>query len=342
MSVSFKIHARRAMLSTIAFSNLRRLLPSAGGRGVIFTLHHVRPKTSEPFDPNAHLEITQEFLNETIITAKAAGLVPAKLEDLPELLVNSDPSVRYCFFTLDDGNRNNAEFAAPVFRAHNVPYTIFICPGFVNRTSTMWWETTAALLRSNSKVSFDFENGLEHIEVASTGAKLAFYARISNFVASTDEDRAVKQIDALARSLGVDPIAIVDREIMNADELAKLSADPLCSFGGHALTHRNLARLSEADMRHEIEQSCRLVSDYGKREVTSFAFPYGWQRAAGGREFKACADLGLKVALTTQPGVLQTADASRPTGLKRVSLNGHFQHKRYVSALISGLPFKFT
>jgi peptidoglycan/xylan/chitin deacetylase (PgdA/CDA1 family) len=342
MRVTLKTHATRAMLRTIALMRLGQLIPSAGGRGVIFTLHHVRPKAPQSFDPNAHLEITPEFLSEVIVTAKAAGLVAARLEDLPTLLANGDPGTRYFFFTLDDGNKNNAEFAAPVFRAHNVPYTIFICPGFVTRTRTMWWETTALVLRNNKAISFDFGSGVDIIDTTSIRAKHAAFERIARFVEQIDEDTAVAHIDALARSLDIDPMSIVEREIMDAHELANLSTDPLCTFGGHTLTHCNLARLTEQRMRDEIERSCTLVSSYGKRPVKSFAYPYGWKRAAGPREFKACADLGLSVALTTQLGILRTPYGSSLTSLKRVSLNGHFQHERYVRALISGIPFKFA
>ncbi|MGL4489210.1 MAG: polysaccharide deacetylase family protein, partial [Rhizobiaceae bacterium] len=123
MTVSLKTHAAKAVLSAIDWTRLGRLFPSARGRGVIFTLHHVRPKASHTFAPNAHLEITPEFLSDALQVAKDAGLIPARLEDLPALLSDGDPSSRYFAVTLDDGYRNNAEHAAPVFRQHKVPYT---------------------------------------------------------------------------------------------------------------------------------------------------------------------------------------------------------------------------
>ncbi len=341
MTVTPKTHITRAILSTIALSGVSSLFPVARGRGVIFTLHHVRPKNAQAFDPNAHLEITPEFLDEAITVAKAAGLIPVRLEDLPSLLADTNGSKRYVCFTLDDGYRNNAEFAAPVFRKHNVPYTIFICPGFVTRTRALWWETITAVLRQENSITFNFSNGLATIDTASISAKQAVFSRFANFVESINEDQAVHAIDALARSVGIDPLSIVDAEIMNERELALLATDPLCTLGGHTMTHCNLARVGADQLALEITNSCKLVSEYVQQPVKTFAYPYGWQRAAGTREFNAAEALGLSVAVTTVPGVLQSADITNITALKRISLNGHFQSKRYVSALLSGLPFKF-
>jgi peptidoglycan/xylan/chitin deacetylase (PgdA/CDA1 family) len=341
MTVTLKTHITRAILSSIALSGVGNLFPAARGRGVIFTLHHVRPKTEQSFDPNAHLEITPGFLDKAITVAKASGLIPARLEDLPVLLANTDEAKRYVCFTLDDGYRNNAEFAAPVFRKHDMPYTIFICPGFVTRTRTLWWETITAILRQEDNLTFNFTGELETINTASISAKQAAFARFANFVETSIEDQAVYAIDSLARSVGLDPLSIVDAEIMDPRELAVLSTDPLCTLGGHTLTHCNLARVSDDQVSMEISNSCKLVSEYAQQPVKTFAYPYGWQRAAGPREFKAASAIGLSVAVTTVPGVLQSADITKMSSLKRISLNGHFQNKRYISALLTGLPFKF-
>lgn len=341
MKARMKTYAIRAALAAIALLQLGKLFPALGGRGVIFTLHHVRPKSPRSFDPNAHLEITPEFLEIAILASKNAGLVPARLQDLPRLLASTDKTTRYVCFTLDDGYKDNASFAAPIFAKFNMPYTIFVCPGFVLRTRTIWWKTIAAMLDKTSKVSFDFGSGLETLETSSRRAKLSAFNRFGRFVAEADEDSAVSQIDRLAQSLGVNAHSIVEDETMNAGELAALSRDNLCSFGGHTLTHCNLKRVSPERLHHEIKQSSDLVSSYVGAPVTTFAYPYGGAHAAGAREFTAAKTRGLSVAVTTVPGTLTPSALQTMTGLKRVSLNGHYQKYRYVSALISGLPFQF-
>ncbi len=330
--------AIRSVLEAIAALRLDKVLPGAGGRGLIFTLHHVRPATNSTCNVNAHLEVTPEFLEQAILTAKDAGLTPVRLEDLPHLLSDENDRRRFVCFTLDDGNRDNATFAAPMFRKHAIPYTVFIAPGLSNRTHTMWWETLGGLLGRVSSLSFDFGNGPEFVSCKSAAQKHALFARFADFVETTDEDAAVVRIDALAISLGIDPRAIVEREILTLDEVKHLAKDPLVSFGGHTVSHCNLRRVDEKRLEDEIRESCQTVGDYWGQEVRAFAYPYGGRNAVSPREWQAAMRAGLKVAVTTQPGVL---GADSPlTALHRVSLNGLYQKKRYVRALISGLPFR--
>ncbi len=334
--------AIRLLLNAVSYLKLASLFPKASGQGLIFTLHHVRPATSSAFDPNALLNITPEFLEQAIVASQQAGLIPVRLEDLPTLLAGLDKSKKYVCFTLDDGYKDNAEFAAPIFRKHNVPYTIFICPGLTNRTRTMWWETVAYILRDNAEISFDFGSGPEVLKLISWHAKQAAFFRFAKFVELTDEDSAVQKIDALAKSLGIDLMAIVEREIMSESELRALAKDPLVSFGGHTMTHCNLARVSPDRLNYELSESCKVVAGYAGKSVDSFAYPYGHSYTVGKREFSAAKNLGLKLAVTTQPGVLKACSLDNVTALKRVSLNGWYQHPRFVKALISGVPFLFV
>lgn len=332
--------AIRGGLEAVALSNAGALWPSAAGRGVIFTLHHVRPAQTDAYRPNALLSVTPQFLDAAIEVSLRAGLVPVALEDLPGLLADPTDSRRFVCFTLDDGYRNNAEYAAPVFCKHGVPYTIFICEGFAERTRSLWWETAEQLTRDKDALAFDFGNGPEALAMHDVAGKQLAFNRLSDFVQTVDEDDAVARLDAAARENGIDPLSIVDRLVMTQQELKELSRDPLVAFGAHTLTHVNLKRVEAKRLRQEIAGSIEAVESYVGRKPISLAYPYGYATAVGEREFSAAADAGVKIAVTTQPGVLTAANLSRPTGFNRVSLNGLYQERRYVRALISGIPFK--
>lgn len=332
----------RVGLEITANPLVRRMFPQAAGRGVIFTLHHVRPACEDGFQPNALLSVTPEFLEEAIWAAIESGLTPVHLHDLPALL--ADPSERRNFvaFTLDDGYRDNAEFAAPVFRKFGIPYTIFVSPGFVERKRSMWWETAAALAGKTSAFAFDFGNGPETIRCADTAGKLAAFDRLAAFVRTIDEDEAVRRIDEAARRHHIGPMAIVDELVMDATQLRNLAADPLAHFGAHTVNHVNLRRVGPERLQREIADSMALIETYTGQRPRSFSYPYGWSTAVGDRAAAAVASAGIPVAVTTQPGVLTMQRLAKPTELPRVSLNGYYQQKRYVKALISGIPFWLT
>jgi peptidoglycan/xylan/chitin deacetylase (PgdA/CDA1 family) len=327
-------------LEAVALSRAWRFWPAAAGRGVVFTLHHVRPAAAKPHNPNGLLSVTPQFLDQAIVAARESGLAPVALEDLPRLLADPADRRRFVCFTLDDGYRDNAEHAAPVFRRHAVPHTIFITKGFVERTRSQWWETAEELTAKVERLEFDFGAGPEIVPMATAAQKMTAFERLSRFVQSGDEDAAVERLDETARAHGVDPLGITRRLVMDAGELRDLAKDPLARFGAHTLTHIALARVDEARLRAEITGSADAVEAYIGRRPTTFAYPYGFPAAVGEREFRVLKELGFAVGVTTQPGVLGPWSVERPAAISRVSLNGLYQKKRYVKALVSGIPFR--
>ncbi|MGU4174172.1 polysaccharide deacetylase family protein, partial [Pseudomonas aeruginosa] len=190
-----KYGAIRAGLEVSSLPAVRSAFPSFAGRGVIFTLHHVRPGGAvSAFAPNVQLSVTPQFLEEAIQAALECGLVPVHLHDLPALLADNHEGRSFCAFTLDDGYRNNADYAAPIFRKYAVPYTIFITPGFVERTRSLWWETAAALTQKVASFEFDFGAGPGHVACASPSQKAEAFTRLEDFVQNFSEDEAVERI----------------------------------------------------------------------------------------------------------------------------------------------------
>jgi peptidoglycan/xylan/chitin deacetylase (PgdA/CDA1 family) len=329
-----------AGLEAIALSRISRLLPKAAGRAVIFTLHHVRPYIDRPFDPNSLLSITPDFLEAAIQEAMSQGYIPVALTDLPELLARKDDGKRYVAFTLDDGCRDNAEHAAPVFRKYDVPYTLFITKGLVERTHTMWWETAEALLREVDQFQFDFGEGKEVVTCASIKQKNAVFLRIARFIESIDEDTAVNRLNQTAITHYIDPVKIIENEVLNAAELKNLASDPLAHFGAHTVSHCCLTRIDAARLEREMIDCIEAIKSWTNKTPTSIAYPYGWKRACGAREANAALKAGLTIGVTTQPGILEKPTRDEWMLLPRVSLNGHYQKRRYVAALMSGIPFR--
>jgi hypothetical protein len=143
---------------------------AARGRGAIFTLHHVRPHRPPPLDANGHLEITPDFLDAAIRRLKAEGYRFAALDDVPHLLAAAPDGPPFATFTLDDGYRDNAEHALPVFERHGVPFTVFVTKGFSN-AATRSGGRREALLNATDRFTIETDGGPKTHVVTSIAAK---------------------------------------------------------------------------------------------------------------------------------------------------------------------------
>lgn len=319
----------------------RRFHPASRGRGVIFTLHHVRPALApSAFQPNGHLEVTPEFLDAAISALFAEGYEPVALEDVPARLA-APGGRRFFAMTLDDGYRDNRDHALPVFRKHGVPCTVFVTKGYIERSHTMWWRTAEALIAKGENIALDLDTAPRPIVCASSADKVRAFGQIAAVALHSRQDEAIDALDRSALSSDIDPLALVDEAVMDADELRSFSADPLVSLGAHSVSHASLAHLDEARLYEELRGSRDTVAAITGRPPKTFAYPYGKAAAASEREFRAAARAGYEIAVTTVPGILAGDAMTRaPMALPRISLNGYFQKPRYVTALASGLAFR--
>ena len=287
--------------------------------GIIFMLHRVYHYEKGQLAPNEKLKVSPEYLEQTIINYKNEGFLFISLDDLARcLLTKQFPKSPFIVMTLDDGYRDNFVNAFPIFIRHNVPFTIYITPGFIDHTVPLWWHLLEDVLISRQ----------QQVQL-STGELLGCETREQKEVAF------MRIREQILKDPNVDPMSILYQLFENIDEvqasndchlllnweqIAELSRHQLCTIGGHTMTHPPCSQLSEERFREEVCGSIQTIEAHIKKRVEHFAYPFGTKNEVGKREFELIRVFGFKTVTRVGGGVLTSWNSHSTTALPRVHL----------------------
>jgi peptidoglycan/xylan/chitin deacetylase (PgdA/CDA1 family) len=338
--VSLRKTAIRAGFETLYLTGMHRLARQfLAGAGAILTFHRVRPASADPFQPNRGLEITPEFLEEVIVSIRDVGIDIVTLDEVHRRVSNNDRSRRFIAFTFDDGYRDNLEFAWPALKRHDVPWTLFLPTAFADGSGELWWAAIEKAIARNTSIEVEIDGAEKSFDCSTPQAKQATFETIYAYLRSRETWGALMApVREIAFGYGVDMARQCREMCMGWDEIAELASHPLTTIGGHTVTHPILAKLPEDALRAEMADGARRIEEQLGVRPAHFSYPVGSPDAAGPREFAIAADLGFRTAVTTRPGVLFRDHARHLTALPRLSVNGEFQHRRYLDVLLSGAP----
>jgi peptidoglycan/xylan/chitin deacetylase (PgdA/CDA1 family) len=326
------------MLETLYFSGAHAMLrPVLGGVGAILMLHHVRPARRDRFQPNRLLEVTPQYFERVIRRLRRSRTDLVSLDEVHRRLRESDFPHRFVAVTFDDGYRDNLEFAYPILKKYQVPFTIFVATSFADRVGELWWLALEAVVAQNELVGVRIDGQDNWFEARSVHEKREVFEHIYRYLRQLKSEEELRKImRELATRHRVDMAAYSKDLCMTWPELATLAADPLVTIGAHTVNHPILSKLSDQAVRAELDNSRAVIEAALGVRPQHLAYPVGDRNAAGPREFGIAAKLGFKTAVTTRPGVIFDQHAGHLTALPRISLNGEFQRPRYAKVLLSG------
>lgn len=338
----------KAVLNGLYYTGIQSICaPLTQGVGSILMLHRVGNFPVREFSPNSHLSVSPEFLDVTILRLKQAGYEFVSMDEMAERLSEGswDRSDRPAIaITLDDGYRDNLENALPVFKRHEVPFTIFIAPGLVDASHTIWWEDLEHLIASTNRIGMKLpDRGFSSFDTKTTAEKLDAFSQLMAYLTTEVSEYQQREIlSRLSNEHNHDGVEHARNSIMNWKELKSLAQDPLCTLGAHTIGHYAVARLSQDSATAEISESRSILEDRLGQPIQHFAYPYGYPAAAGNRDFEIVRELGFKTGVTTRHGVLYPEHKDHLSALPRISLNGSYQSMRYVRTLLSGVTTRMN
>jgi len=331
-----KYGAIRAALELLSLSRLPALVRARSRcRGVIFTLHRVLPSAPVDFSPNSILQVTPAFLEAAIERTRQSGFDILSLDDALERMRAKRTRRPFAVFTFDDAYRDNLQYALPILQRLQCPFTLYVPTALVDGVGEVWWQALEDVVATSKALVVPREGEHTYVPTGSLAQKNRVYARLYWEMRSMPEPERAAFMRDLAVRAGIDMERHCRSLIMAWSELQAFADEPLCTIGAHTVHHYELSKLTEAQARAEMLESVTVLEAQLGRRPQHLSYPIGSLRAAGAREYAIAESLGFRSAVTTVPGGLFEAQAHDLMALPRISLNGHFQSRRYLDVFLA-------
>ena len=159
---ALKTSFMRFGLNVIGRSGLANAIkPVFGGLGAVLMLHHVGNRAPSYFGGNDHLSIKPEFLTQILDEFRQECIDIVSLDEAIWRMKTDKKTAPFVALTFDDGYRDNIETAYPILQSFRVPFTIFVCSGFVDRKVPIWWLSLESIIQSNNEIEL-YIDGTTH------------------------------------------------------------------------------------------------------------------------------------------------------------------------------------
>lgn len=106
--------------------------------GRILMLHRVVKQRSDN-PKQRELEVTPQFLEQTINEYREHGYHFVSIDQVYEIVTGKDKGKPFVCLTFDDGYQDNYTLAYPLLKRLNVPFAIYVTTGFIDNRLSMWW-----------------------------------------------------------------------------------------------------------------------------------------------------------------------------------------------------------
>ena len=248
------------------------------GLGVVLMLHRVVNRRSR-IAANRDLEITANFLEQTILEYRQKGYAFVNQSEIADIIERGSRKDKFVCFTFDDGYRDNYEIAYPIFKKYNIPFTIYVTTDFYEQKALLWWYVLEDLCVTDEEF-------------------LAYREKIFDLKTAEIENAFREWFPGMNYSFA----DMVNKMSLTVAQIKELSDSGLCCIGSHTVTHPRLDKLTPEEQRYEISTSKHKLEAVIGKSVEHFAFPYGYYNTA---TVPIVAECGYKTAVRAYGGIVR-------------------------------------
>jgi len=268
---------------------------------IIYT-HHIIDKADKDYEFLKCIDFfdTQEFIKKIKYLKKHYTFI--SLEDAVELLKHKKRLANRIVLTFDDGYRSVYERAFPILKKYNVPAVVFLTVDFLENKRISWFDKLILLISRTEEQEFKTDKiSAKKFRLGTKKEKKRTFLEINKYLKTIPDDEKDAILNELEQRLGGKTCRSQNKEnlMLNWEQIDKMRASGLISFGAHTRTHPILSNISLDRAEREILTSKRIIENRLNVPVKFFAYPGGCLNPAIKKIVRAS---GYLAALTTRSG----------------------------------------
>lgn len=228
---------------------------------------------------------------------------------------------RSALVTFDDGFKNNLQVAFPVLEEFGLPACIFLTTDFIGTRDILWFDELFLLMKEGERLGIPLPLvGKEAKEQYLAGELSKAY---SCCVEALKRGGAQGRDELMAELHRLVPLErerwLADFGPLDWDDVRRLEASGLISFGVHTATHRILTELRDDELHRELAAPReKLAAELG-HEPLSFCFPNGCPGDDFNRRHQEfLKGSGYHFAFTTEDRLFKW-EGGDPLGISRIA-----------------------
>jgi peptidoglycan/xylan/chitin deacetylase (PgdA/CDA1 family) len=296
--------------------------PFYSGLGSILMFHRVCPSSSSPrIRGNAGLEVTPEYLENTILFLRKNNYEIISLSQAAKILNGDHERRKFAVFTFDDGYADNYLYAYPIFKKHDIPFTIYVTTDLPDGEAILWWYLLEDLILKENRVEFELNSRKYQYSCVSTLEKDWAYNEIHKLILDGTSNHLIQRVRQVFESYDINFSEKTSELSLTWKQIREMSGGPLAEIGAHTMHHRALSKLSESDVQKEIEGSRNKIEIETGQKVEHFSYPFGTRNEVGEREFRVAKECGFVTSTTTSVGNIFPEHKNFLERLPRIAVN---------------------
>lgn len=299
--------------------HIRKKAMNEGALGVVLMLHRVAEYDKSRLVPNEDLKVSPAFLQKTIEKYRKAGFAFLSLDEVYDIITGKNKMDKpFVAITLDDGYLDNYTTAYPIFKRNNVPFCIFVATDFPDKRALLWWISIEDLILANNKIQLsDGSNYICH----TYQQKWDTFRLIREKILKLNQRNLLTSLQELFSNYQIDWLAPIQEMGMSWDNIKELRKEPLCTIGGHTMSHPSFIPLALGEIKDEIDGGIEKLKSVLDCDIHHFAYPYGSMKEDGEREYEYLKSFDFRTAFISFGGFITKDDINNMTHLPRFMLH---------------------